>query len=140
MIELDWLYTFLYTLDLTLTHQNLGSIVLCFGILTLLLISSILQFLFTRKIPLYSIDGENYLMEVPWSNKPVFVADGIIVALTFVPPNMTDPINAEIDTTKPNTGLENFSKVNILAEKKTLVSELKLVLFFLMPESREIWS
>jgi hypothetical protein len=79
-------------------------------------------------------------MEVPWSNKPVFVADGIIVALTFVPPNMTDPINAEIDTTKPNTGLENFSKVNILAEKKTLVSELKLVLFFLMPESRGTWS
>jgi hypothetical protein len=68
-------------------------------------------------------------MEVPWPNEPVFVADGIIVALTFVPPNMTDPINAE-----------NFSKVNILAEKKTLVSELKLVLFFLMPESREIWS
>jgi len=79
-------------------------------------------------------------MEMAWHNEPVVVAEETIVAFTFVPPNMTDPINAEVYTAQPNTGLENFSKVDILAENKTLVSELKLVLFFLMHESRGIRS
>ena len=114
--------------------------VLCFGILTLLLILPNLQFLFARQIPLYSFDGKNHLMEVEWANEQVAVDDRTNVELTVVSPNMTDPISAEADTTQPIIGLENLLKVDILAENKTLASELEPALFFLMHESRGIGS
>ena len=138
MIELDWLYTFLYTLDITLIHQILRNMVLCFGILTLLLILPNLQFLFARQIPLYSFDGKNHLMEVEWANEQVAVDDRTNVELTVVLPNMIDPISTEADTTQPITGLENSLKVDTLAEIKFFASELEPALFFLMHESRGI--
>lgn len=70
MIELDWLYTFLYTLDIALTHQILRNMVHCFGVLTLLILPN-LQFLFARQIPPYLFDGKNYQMEVEWANEKV---------------------------------------------------------------------
>jgi hypothetical protein len=139
MIELDWLYTFSYTLDITLTHQILRNMVLCFGILTLLLILPNLQFLFARQIPLSSIDGKNHLMEVEWANEQVAVDDRTKVELTVVSPIMTDPINTEADTTQPITGLENSLKVDTLAESKILSSEVEPALIFLMHESGGIW-
>jgi hypothetical protein len=135
MIELDWLYTFSYTLDIILTHQILRNMVLCFRILTLLLILPNLQFLFARQIPLSSIDGKNHRMEVEWANEQVAVDDKTNVELTVVSPNMTDPINTEADITQPITGLENSLKVDTLAESKILSSELEPALFFLMHES-----
>ncbi len=140
MIELDWLYTFSYTLDITLTHQILRNMVLCFGILTLLLILPNLQFLFARQIPLSSIDGKNHLMEVEWANEQAAVDDRTNVELTVVSPNMTDPINTEADTTQPITRLENSLKVDTLPESNILSSELEPALFFLMDESGGIRS
>ena len=117
MIELDWLYTFLYTLDITLIHQILRNMVLCFGILTLLFNLPNSQFLFGRQIPLYSFDGKNHLMNVKWANEQVTVDDRTNVELTVVLPNMIDLISTEADTTQPVTGLENSLKVDTLAEK-----------------------
>jgi hypothetical protein len=117
MIELDWLNTFLYTLDITLIHQILRNMVLCFGILTLLFNLPNSQFLFGRQIPLYSFDGKNHLMNVKWANEQVTVDDRTNVELTVVLPNMIDLISTEADTTQPVTGLENLLKVDTLAEK-----------------------
>ena len=117
MIELDWLYTFLYTLDITLIHQILRNMVICFGILTLLFNLPNSQFLFGRQIPLYSFDGKNHLMNVKWANEQVTVDDRTNVELTVVLPNMIDLISTEADTTQPVTGLENSLKVDTLAEK-----------------------
>jgi hypothetical protein len=122
-----------------LIHQILRNIVLCFGILTLLLILPPLQFLFLRQISLYSIDGKNHLMEMGWVNKQVAIDDRASVELTVVSSNMIDLINAEADTKQPITGLENLLKVDILAGNKTPL-ELEPALFFLMPESRGIRS
>ena len=138
MIELDWLYTFLYTLDITLIHQILRNMVLCFGILTLLFNLPNSQFLFGRQIPLYSFDGKNHLMNVKWANEQVAVDDRTNVELTVVLPNMIDLISTEADTTQPITGLENSLKVDTLAEKNTLASELEPALFFLIHEFRGI--
>ena len=135
MIELDWLYTFLYTLDITLIHQILRNMVLCFGILILLFNLPNSQFLFGRQIPLYSFDGKNHLMNVKWANEQVAVDDRINVELTVVLPNMMDLISTEADTTQPIAGLENSLKVDTLAESKILSSELEPALFFLMHES-----
>ena len=88
MIELDWLNTFLYTLDITLIHQILRNMVHCFGILTLLLNLPNSQFLFGRQIPVYSFDGKNHLMNVKWANEQVTVDDRTNVELTVVLPNM----------------------------------------------------
>ena len=117
MIELDWLNTFLYTLDITLIHQILRNMVLCFGILTLLFNLPNSQFLFGRQIPLYSFDGKNHLMNVKWANEQVTVDDRTNVELTVVLPNMINLISTEADTTQPVTGLENSLKVDTLAEK-----------------------
>ncbi|WP_458720307.1 hypothetical protein [Candidatus Nitrosocosmicus sp. R] len=117
MIELDWLNTFLYTLDITLIHQILRNMVLCFGILTLLFNLPNSQFLFGRQIPLYSFDGKNHLMNVKWANEQATVDDRTNVELTVVLPNMIDLISTEADTTQPVTGLENSLKVDALAEK-----------------------
>ena len=117
MIELDWLNTFLYTLDITLIHQILRNMVICFGILTLLFNLPNSQFLFGRQIPLYSFDGKNHLMNVKWANEQVTVDDRTNVELTVVLPNMIDLISTEADTTQPITGLENSLKVDTLAEK-----------------------
>ena len=138
MIELDWLYTFLYTLDITLTHQILRNLVLCFGILTLSLNLPNLQFLFGRSISLYSFDGKNHQMEVKWANEQVAVDDKTNVELTVILPNMIDLINIEADSTQLITGLENSLKLDTLAEKNTLASELEPTLFFLMHESKGI--
>ena len=79
-------------------------------------------------------------MVVEWADDQVAVDDSINVEFTVVSSNMIDPISAEADTTQPITGLENLLKVDILAENKTLVSELEPALFFLMHESRGIGS
>ena len=138
MIELDWLYTFLYTLDITLIHQILRNMVLCFGILTLLFNLPNSQFLFGRQIPLYSFDGKNHLMNVKWANEQVAAYDRTNVELTVVLPNMVDLISTEADTPQPNTGLENSLNVGTFAEKNALASELEPTLFFLIHEFRGI--
>ena len=138
MIELDWLNTFLYTLDITLIHQILRNMVLCFGILTLLFNLPNSQFLFGRQIPLYSFDGKNHLMNVKWANEQVAVDDRTSLELTVVLPNMVDLISTETDTTQPNTGLENSLNVDTFAEKNALASELEPTLFFLIHEFRGI--
>ena len=114
--------------------------VLCFGILTPLLILPNLRFLFARQIPLYSFDGKNHRMEMKWASEQVAVDDKTNVELTVVSSNMTDPISAEAGTTQPIIGLENSLKVDTLAENKTIASELEPALFFLMNESRGIGS
>jgi hypothetical protein len=138
MIELDWLYTFLYTLDITLIHQILRNMVLCFGILTLLFNLPNSQFLFGRQIPLYSFDGKNHMMNVKWPNEQVAAYDRTNVELTVVLPNMVDLISTETDTTQPNTGLENSLNVDTFADKNALASELEPTLFFLIHEFRGI--
>ena len=138
MIELDWLYTFLYTLDITLIHQILRNMVLCFGILILLFNLPNSQFLFGRQIPLYSFDGKNHLMNVKWANEQVAVDDRTSLELTVVLPNMVDLISTETDTTQPNTGLENSLNIDTFAEKNALASELEPRLFFLIHEFRGI--
>ena len=79
-------------------------------------------------------------MVVEWADDQVAVDDSINVEFTVVSSNMIDPISAEADTTQPITGLGNLLKVDILAENKTLVSELEPPLFFLMHKSRGIGS
>ena len=77
-------------------------------------------------------------MNVKWANEQVAVDDRTNVELTVVLPNMIDLISTEADTTQPITGLENSLKVDTLAEKNTLASELEPALFFLMHEFRGI--
>ena len=139
MIELDWLYTFLYILEVTLTNKILSNLVFCFGILTLLILPN-LRFLFARQIPLYSFDGKNHRIQVEWTNEQVAVDDETYIELTVVSPNMTDPKSAEAGTTQSIIGLENSLKVDTLAENRTLAPELELALFFLMNKSRGIGS
>ncbi len=130
MIELDWLNTFLYTLDITLIHQILRNMVICFGILTLLFNLPNSQFLFGRQIPLYSFDGKNHLMNVKWANEQVTVDDRTNVELTVVLPNMIDLISTEADTTQPVTGLENSLKVDTLAEKNYSCFRIGIYIIF----------
>jgi hypothetical protein len=113
----------------------------CFGILTLLLILTNLQFPFARQIPLCSFDGKNHRMKVERVSGQVPVNNATNLELLVISPNMRrGQKSAEADTTQPIIGLENSLKTYNLTENKTLDSELGPALFFLIHAYRGIES